>query len=84
MNLRKLSLYIPIDPWIDCPTEKLLKPDMQLFAASDALLFGVLLFGVENWFGIENGSFIGNWISINLFTFGPSVGWKLVRNYASY
>ena len=24
MNLRILSLYVPIDPWIDCPTEKLL------------------------------------------------------------
>ena len=31
-------------------------------------------------FGVENGSFIGNWISINLFMFGLSVGCKPVRN----
>ena len=51
---------------------------MQLRAVSHSLLFGVLSFGMEN------GSFIGNWISINLFAFGLSVGWKLVRKYASY
>ena len=73
MNLRILSLNIPIDPWIDCPTEKL-----QLHAVSHSLLFGVLLFHVEN------GSFIGNWISINLYAFGLSVAWKVVRRYASY
>ena len=57
---------------------------MQLYAASDALMFGVISFHVEDWFGTENGAFIGDWISINLFTFGPSVGWKPVRKYASY
>ena len=56
----------------------------QLCAVSDALLFRVLLFGVENWFGIANGSFIGDWISINLFTFGLLVGWKPVRKYTDY
>ena len=33
--------------------------------------------GVENGFGIENEFFIGNWISINLFEFVQSVGWKV-------
>ena len=36
--------------------------------------------GVENGFDIENGFFIGDWISINLFEFIQSVGWK-VRKY---
>ena len=35
---------------------------------------------VENEFSIENGFLIGNWISINLFEFVQSVGWK-VRKY---
>ena len=35
-------------------------------------------------FGVENGFFIGDWISINLFEFDLSVGWKLVRKYVSY
>ena len=75
IKLRTLSLYVPIDPWIDSPTEKLLTCSCVV---SHSLLFGVLSFCVEN------GSFIGDWISINLFTFGLSVGWKLVRKYASY
>ena len=54
---------------------------MQFRAVSDALLLDVLLFDVKNVFGIENGSFIGNWISINLFAFGPSVGWKNASYY---
>ena len=50
----------------------LLKPAcVQLHAVSDALLFGVLLFGVENCLGVKNISFIGNLISINLFRFCP-------------
>ena len=53
---------------------------MQLHVVFDALLFGVLSFGVENGFGIEIGSFIDDLISTNLFTFGPSVGWKPVKN----
>ena len=44
---------------------------VQLHAVSDALLFGVLSFGVENCLGVKNVSFIGNLISINLFRFGP-------------
>ena len=51
---------------------------MQLRVVSHFLLFGVLSFGVEN------GSFISGLISINLFAFGLSVGWKPVRKYASY
>ena len=52
---------------------------MQLRAVSHSgLLFGVLLFVVEN------GSFIGECISINLFAFGLLVGQKPVRKYASY
>ena len=35
MNLRILSLYVLIDPWIHCPTEKLL-----VCSISHALLFG--------------------------------------------
>ena len=55
MNLPTLSLYVSIDPRIDSPT------DVQLRAVSHTLLFGVLSFGEEN------ESFIGDWISINLF-----------------
>ena len=51
---------------------------MQLHAVSHSQLFCVLLFGVEN------GPFIGDWISINLFTFGLSAGWMPVRKYAGY
>ena len=51
---------------------------MQLCTVSHSLLFGVPAFGVEN------GSYIADWISINLFTFGLSVGWKPVRKYSSY
>ena len=51
---------------------------VQLCAISHSLLFGVLSFGMEN------GSIIGDWISINLFVFGLSAGWKPVRKYASY
>ena len=76
MKLQTLPLYASIDPWIDSPTEK--TAQVQLHAVSHSLLFGVLLFGVEN------GSSIGKWISINLFMFGLSVGWKPVRKYASY
>ena len=47
---------------------------VQLHAVSHSLLFGVLSFGAEN------GSFIGDSISINLFAISLSVGWKLVRN----
>ena len=50
---------------------------VRLCAVTHSLLFGVLLFIMEN------GSFIGDWISINLFAFGLSVDWKPVRNYAS-
>ena len=32
--------------------------------------------GLENGFGVENGFCIGNWISINLFEFVHSIGWK--------
>ena len=77
MNLQILYLYVPINPWIDCPTY-LKAACMQLHAVSDALLFGVLLFSVENWFGIENGSFICNWISINLFI---CLGHQLIGSY---
>ena len=71
MNLQTFSLYVPIDPWIDSPTEKLLMCSCMQY--SHSLLFGV-----------ENESYIGDWNSINLFAFGLSVGWKLVRKYASY
>ena len=79
MNFWILSLYIPIDRWIHCPTEEL-PACTKLCVVSHALLFDVLSFGVQNGFGAENGSFIDNWISINCFTFGQSVGWK-VRKY---
>ena len=67
MNLRILSLYALINPWIHCPTEELVScPTVWL--------------GAENGFGVENGFFIGDWISINLFEFVQSVVWK-VRKY---
>ena len=52
---------------------------VQLRAVSHALLFGVLLFGVESGFGVEHVSFIDDWISIIFFTFGQSVSLKIRR-----
>ena len=40
-------------------------------------VFHTLLFGLENGFGIENESFISDYISINLFAFVQLVGWKV-------
>ena len=57
MNLRILSLYVLIEPWIHYPTEKLL--DCSISCPTVWL-------DVENGFGVENGSFIGNWISSRL------------------
>ena len=75
MNI--VSVHVPVDPWIDYPTEQLLVV-MQLCAVvSHALLFVVPSFGVENGIGSENGSFISDLISINHFVFGQSVGWKV-------
>ena len=71
MNLRILSLYVPIDPWIDCPTEKLLRCSCVQYFIPYCLV-------------CQSGSFIGEWISINLFVFGLLVSWKPVRKYASY
>ena len=67
MNLRILSLCFN---W-DCPTEK-------LFVCS--ISYPTIWLDVENGFGVENGSFIGDWISIKLFVFPQSFGWK-VRRY---
>ena len=72
INLRILFLYAPIKPWIHCPTEKL------PFVCSTSC--PTIWLNVENGFSVENGSFIGDWISINLFAFHQSVGWK-VRKY---
>ena len=77
MNLRILSLYVPIDPWIDCPTEKLITCSCVQYLISYCLVCYRLVH-------VENRSFIGDWISINFFIFGLSVGWKPVRKYASY
>ena len=69
MNLRILSLC---SNW-DCPTEK-------LFVCSISWSYPTVWLDVENGFGVENGSFIGDWISIKLFVFPQSFGWK-VRRY---
>ena len=66
MNLQILPLYVPIDPQIDCPTKNC--SHAVACSISPSVLFGVLLFGLENEF------FISDWISINLFVFGLSVG----------
>ena len=52
---------------------------VQLHAVSHSLLFGVLSFGVENWSFMATESPLTYY-----FAFGLSVGWKLVRKYASY
>ena len=75
MNLRTLSPYVSIDFWINSPTKT---THVQPRAVSHSLLFGVLSFHAEN------GSFITDWISIKLFVFGMTFGWKPVRKYASY
>ena len=70
MNLRILSLYILIDPlsyWKAAHMQYISCPAVCL--------------GVENGFGLENGFFIGNWISINLFKFVQSVGWKVGKYF---
>ena len=67
MNLRRLSLYLLINPWIQCPS-------YWIAAHMQYISFPTI------WLGVENGLFIGDWISINLFKFVQSVGWK-VRKY---
>ena len=59
MNVLILCLYQSI-------LESIVLLKSFLYAVSHALLFGL---GVENGFGVENGSFIGDCISINLFEF---------------
>ena len=73
MNLRRLSLYVLIDPWIHCPS-------YWKAACVHFIWCPTVWPNVENGFGIENGFFIGDWISINFFGFVQSVGWK-VRKY---
>ena len=70
MNLRILSLYILINSLLSYWKAA----HMQYISCPTVWL------GVENGFAVENGFFIGNWISINLFKFVQSVGWK-VRKY---
>ena len=75
MKLQFLSLYVPIKHWIHCPTEK-------LFVCSISCPTSWL--DVENGFDTKNESFIGDWISINLFAFLQSVGWKVRKYFISY
>ena len=70
MNSWILSLHVLIDPWIHCPTEKLL-------ACSHDISYPTVWPGVENGFCVENRFFIGDWISINVFKFVQSVYWKV-------
>ena len=65
----------------------------QLILKSNALLkscswavacsISCLLFDVENGFGIDNGPFIGDWISINLSALVQSVAWKVGKYFTN-
>ena len=75
INLQTLSLYVPINQSLNLLSQSYWKAAHVQYVSCSTVWQGVV-----NGFGVENRFIIGDWISINLFKFAQSVGWK-VRKY---